>query len=52
MERGGLEMTFLDAHRPLEDDFRAFESAGLVAEALREIVDPRIRPARLRASKG
>lgn len=39
VERDGLEMTFLDAHRPLEDYFGALEDAGLVAERLREIPD-------------
>jgi hypothetical protein len=32
-------MTFLDAHRPLEDYFGALEDAGLVAERVREIPD-------------
>ncbi len=32
-------MTFLDAHRPLEDYFQALEAAGLVVERLREIPD-------------
>jgi SAM-dependent methyltransferase len=36
---GGLEMTFLDAHRPLEEYFNALESAGFVVEALREVED-------------
>ena len=39
VERNGLEMTFLDAHRPLEDYFGALESAGLLVERLREIPD-------------
>jgi len=39
VERDGLEMTFLDAHRPLEDYFRALEEAGLLVERLREIPD-------------
>jgi SAM-dependent methyltransferase len=39
VERDGLEMTFLDAHRPLEDYFRALEAAGLVVERLRDIRD-------------
>ena len=39
VERGGLEMTFLDAHRPLEDYVRALEQAGLVVDRLREIPD-------------
>jgi len=32
-------MTFLDAHRPLEDYFRALEEAGLLVECIREIPD-------------
>jgi hypothetical protein len=32
-------MTFLDAHRPLKDYFRALEDAGLAVERLREIPD-------------
>jgi SAM-dependent methyltransferase len=39
VERDGLEMTFLDAHRPLEDYTRALELAGLLMDALREIPD-------------
>ena len=39
VERDGLEMTFLDAHRPLEDYFGALEDAGLVVERLRELPD-------------
>ena len=39
VERDGLRMTFLDAHRPLEDYFQALEAAGLVVERLREIPD-------------
>jgi SAM-dependent methyltransferase len=39
VERGGLQMTFLDAHRPLEDYFRALEEASLVVDRLREIPD-------------
>jgi hypothetical protein len=39
VERDGLEMTFLDAHRPLEEYFAALEDAGLVVERLREIPD-------------
>ena len=45
VERDGLEMTFLDAHRPLEEYFRAFESAGLLVEALRDIADTSDPPA-------
>jgi ubiquinone/menaquinone biosynthesis C-methylase UbiE len=39
VERDGLRMTFLDAHRPLEDYFQALEAAGLLVEHLREIPD-------------
>lgn len=39
VERGGLQMTFLDRHRPLEDYFRALEEAGLLVDRLREIPD-------------
>jgi SAM-dependent methyltransferase len=39
VERDGLEMTFLDAHRPLQDYFAALEGVGLVVERLREIRD-------------
>jgi SAM-dependent methyltransferase len=43
-ERNGLEMAFLDAHRPLEDYFGALESAGLVVERLGEIPDSSEQP--------
>jgi SAM-dependent methyltransferase len=39
VEREGLEMTFLDAHRPLEDYFRALEAAELKVDRLRELGD-------------
>jgi SAM-dependent methyltransferase len=39
VERNGLWMTFVDAHRPLEDYSHALETAGLVVERLREIGD-------------
>ena len=39
VDRDGLQMTFLDAHRPLEDYFRALEAASLTVERLREISD-------------
>lgn len=39
VERDGLRMTFLDAHRPLEEYFRAFQDAGLAVERLCEIPD-------------
>ena len=41
MERGGLRMTFVSFHRPLEDYTRALEAAGFVIEALREPVPSR-----------
>jgi SAM-dependent methyltransferase len=37
VERDGLRMTFHSHHRPLETYSRAFEEAGLVLEALREV---------------
>jgi SAM-dependent methyltransferase len=40
-ERSGLEMTFLDTHRPLEDYFRALVEAGLLVERLSEVTDER-----------
>jgi len=39
VERDGLQMTFLDQHRPLEEYFCALEGAGLLVEQLREIPD-------------
>jgi SAM-dependent methyltransferase len=39
VERDGLSMTFLDAHRPLEDYFRALEDAGFLVERVREVAD-------------
>jgi SAM-dependent methyltransferase len=39
VDRDGLQMTFLDEHRPLEQYFHALESAGLLVERLREIPD-------------
>ena len=39
VERDGLSITFLDAHRPLEDYFRALEDAGFLVERVREIAD-------------
>jgi SAM-dependent methyltransferase len=44
VERNGLEMTFLDAHRPLEDYFRALEDAGLLIERVREVGDGTAEP--------
>jgi SAM-dependent methyltransferase len=53
VERDGLQMTFLDAHRPLEDYFRALEEAGLLAERVHEVGDGldalQIAPGRRRA---
>ena len=46
VERAGLEMTFLDAHRPLEDYFRALEEAGFLMEQVREIPDSTKDPER------
>jgi SAM-dependent methyltransferase len=46
VERGGLEMTFLDAHRPLEDYFRALEEGGFLVERVRELPDTSDPPAR------
>lgn len=45
VERDGLEMTFLDAHRPLEDYFRSLEDAGFLVERVREIEDTTKDPA-------
>jgi SAM-dependent methyltransferase len=36
VERNGVEFTFHSAHRPIEQYSRAFESAGLVIQAIRE----------------
>jgi SAM-dependent methyltransferase len=44
VERGGLQMTFLDAHRPLEEYSRALEAAGFLLERLREIPDETPEP--------
>jgi SAM-dependent methyltransferase len=46
VERDGLEMTFLDAHRPLEDYFGALEDAGFLVERVREIGDDSPEPTR------
>jgi SAM-dependent methyltransferase len=45
VERDGLEMTFLDAHRPLEDYSRALEHAGFLVERVREVEDTTEEPA-------
>jgi SAM-dependent methyltransferase len=37
VQRAGMQMTFSSRHHPLEDYFSAFEKAGLVVEALREV---------------
>jgi len=37
IEREGIAMTFVSQHHPLEEYFRALESAGLLIEAVREI---------------
>jgi SAM-dependent methyltransferase len=47
VERNGLEMTFLDAHRPLDDYFRSLEDASFVVERVREIDDGTKDPDRL-----
>ncbi len=41
IDRDGLGMTFHSAHRPFEAYSRAFESAGYVIEAVREVPDER-----------
>jgi len=40
IERHGLTMTFHSAHRPLETYSSAFEEAGFVIEAMREVTEP------------
>jgi SAM-dependent methyltransferase len=47
VEQDGLEMMFLDAHRPLQDYLGALEQAGLLVERLREIGDDTRHPDRL-----
>jgi SAM-dependent methyltransferase len=37
IDRGGIRLTFHSEHRPLEAYFRAFEAAGLLTEAIREV---------------
>jgi SAM-dependent methyltransferase len=44
VERAGIEMTFLDAHRPLEDYVRSLEDAGFLVDRLREIADATENP--------
>jgi SAM-dependent methyltransferase len=44
VDRDGLQMTFLDAHRPMEDYFRALERAGFLVESVREIADTTDEP--------
>jgi SAM-dependent methyltransferase len=46
VERGGLEMTFLDAHRPLEDYVLSLERAAFLVERVREIEDSTENPDR------
>ena len=46
VERGGLTMTFLDAHRPLQDYAAALEQSGLLIERIREIGDEEDPPQR------
>ena len=38
-ERGGLTMTFVDLHRPLQDYADALEEAGFLIERIREVGD-------------
>ena len=45
-ERGGLTMTFVDAHRPLQDYTAALEDAGFLIERIREIGDEEDPPQR------
>jgi SAM-dependent methyltransferase len=40
VERDGLSMTFRSQHRPLQSYFLALEEAGLLVEALRELIVP------------
>lgn len=44
VERNGLEMTFLEAHRPQELYFGALEDSGLLVERVREIADDTADP--------
>jgi SAM-dependent methyltransferase len=46
VERSGLEMTFLDVHRPLQEYAAALERAGLVIQRIREIGDEQEPPQR------
>jgi SAM-dependent methyltransferase len=45
-ERGGLTMTFVDLHRPLQDYAGALEEAGFLIERIREIGDEEEPPER------
>ncbi len=45
-ERGGLTMTFVDLHRPLQDYTGALEKAGFLIERIREIGDEEEPPRR------
>jgi SAM-dependent methyltransferase len=45
-DRAGLKMTFLDAHRPLQDYSAALEAAGFLIERIREIGDDEDPPQR------
>jgi SAM-dependent methyltransferase len=45
-ERGGLTMTFVDLHRPLQDYVDALEDAGFLIERMREIGDEEDPPQR------
>jgi SAM-dependent methyltransferase len=46
VERGGLSMTFVDFHRPLQDYADALEQAGFAIERIREIGDDEEPPQR------
>jgi SAM-dependent methyltransferase len=45
-ERGGLTMTFVDLHRPLQDYAKVLEEAGFLIERVREIADEEEPPQR------
>jgi SAM-dependent methyltransferase len=45
-DRAGLTMSFLDAHRPLQDYADALESAGFLIERIREVRDDEEPPRR------
>jgi hypothetical protein len=45
-ERGGLTMTFVDLHRPLQAYAEALEQSGFLIERIREIGDDEEPPQR------